>query len=217
MEIIGGTYQGQFGWKHLSSNTFPNKAWIIVERSASHAVEKARLLLKTNFVDLTPETEEESPDNFEIALLKDHRDIKADMHNLAKKLATFRDYPPSQGKNMMMILWSMWDNESRKLANARSVPNARFVLSWQAPPVQNVNVNSNSENVGTPNTTGTENMSIGGSLSLPDYDQMWEGGNVVSDDEEEQRNARREAIANAATSRRNTRNRAQANAGAAGQ
>lgn len=216
VEIIGGKYKGLFGWKHLTANTFPAKQWIIVEQSAQNPVEKACLLMKTNFTDSTPETEEDVPTSFEIALLKEHREVKSDMHALAKKLATFIELDPMDGKEMMMVLWSMWVVESRKLEGLNHIPNARIVRSWRNnpnnsdPPVRNVH---------TPNRASrrTSNMSTGTTatdadvddISLPDYDAMWEsqGNNrVVSDDEDAERNARRAQAANSRRPNRRARN-----------
>ena len=134
VEIIGGVYEGLFGWNHLTANKFADKQWIIVEagRNAKgklHEVETARLLKKTNLVFVSNET----PRTFEQALLNEHKDINREMRGLAKKLAAFVDFHPRDGKEMMSEFYKMWCEERAALDNSRCVPNARRVLSHPGP------------------------------------------------------------------------------------
>ena len=134
MEIIGGVYEGLFGWNHLTANTFADKQWIIVEagRNAKgklHEVETARLLKKTNLAFVS----NEPPRTFEEALLNEHKDVKREMRGLAKKLAAFIDFHPRDGKEMMSEFYKMWCEERAALDNSRRVPNARRVLSHPGP------------------------------------------------------------------------------------
>ena len=148
VEIIGGAYKGLFGWVHLSANTFSNKAWIIVEAGHS-GEEKTHLLLKTNFTSVMREVAAEAPSTFEHALLKEHSDIKGDMQNLAKKLATFMNYDPSEGRNMMAIFWKMWSDERKHIVGSNRLANVRVVTSWATNPNNPNNPNRRVEVVAT--------------------------------------------------------------------
>ena len=138
VEITGGSYVGLFGWKHLTANTFADKAWIIVEagttkKGKAHPVQKTHLLSKESFCEATVAGTKEPPETFELALLADHPDIKRDLQNIAKKLASVKDLDPKNGQPMLAIFWKMWIEERKKF-NRLSVKKARFVNSWATNP-----------------------------------------------------------------------------------
>ena len=134
VDIIGGVYEGLFGWIHLTANKFPDKQWVIIEAGRNvkgkvHEAEKAHLLKKSNFVFVQNTT----PTTFEQALLKEHADVHREMRSLAKKLAAFVDYHPRDGKKMMGEFYKMWCEEKAALDSLRSIPSARRVISYPAP------------------------------------------------------------------------------------
>lgn len=134
VDIIGGVYEGLFGWIHLTANTFPDKQWVIIEAGRNvkgklHEVEKTHLLKKSNFAFVNNTT----PSTFEQALLKEHADVHREMRSLAKKLASFVDYHPRDGKKLMGEFYKMWCEEKDALDRVRNIPNARRVTSHPAP------------------------------------------------------------------------------------
>jgi len=134
VRITGKRHEGRIGWVHLNANRFETKIWVILQQVSDNngtmRPEKAHLIDKDLICYDLAESE---PSCYEEALLREHKDIKHDMKTVAKKLAEFDDFEPSD--KMMEIFMEMWIVQKRRRQGKRRVPGSRFVLDWDDPNV----------------------------------------------------------------------------------